>query len=90
MNSRDFVYWLQGFFEISESNTLTSTQVDVIKNHLNMVFAHEIDPSHGDEKHQAVLNELHTPSKFGPGGLHPKSHLNMTQEEWEKAGRPRC
>jgi hypothetical protein len=45
MTSRDFVYWLQGFFEISETNTLTERQVKMIKAHLNLVFKHEIDPS---------------------------------------------
>lgn len=39
MNYRDFVYWLQGFFEISGSKTLTEAQVAMIKQHLGYVFA---------------------------------------------------
>jgi len=63
MTSRDFCYWLQGYFEISGVTELNSKQVDVLKNHLNMVFAHEIDPSFGDQKVQDKLNSLHTPIK---------------------------
>lgn len=66
MTSRDFCYWLQGYFEIKEGeNTvpsnrqLTHEQVCMIKSHLAMVFAHEIDPSHGDKKHQDILSQLH-------------------------------
>ncbi len=60
MTSRDFVYWLQGFFEISGSNELTEHQVDLIRRHLNMVFIHEIDPSMGPPEHQEKLNEAHS------------------------------
>lgn len=45
MNAQDFVYWLQGYFELSDSNTLTEKQVVAIKNHLNLVFTHVIDPA---------------------------------------------
>lgn len=59
MKSRDFAYWLQGFFEISGTSQLSPTQVEVIKAHLGLVFAHEIDPQMGDQKHQDKLNNLH-------------------------------
>lgn len=59
MRSRDFAYWLQGFFEISNAESLTPEQTKMIKNHLNLVFKHEIDPSMGDEKHQQELNYIH-------------------------------
>lgn len=45
MTSRDFVYWLQGYFEISKPSKLTKKELSVIQNHLNLVFKHEIDPS---------------------------------------------
>ena len=38
MNADEFAYWLQGFFELSESNQLTDKQVEIIKNHLQLVF----------------------------------------------------
>lgn len=59
MTSRDFAYWLQGFFEIGNTETITKEQTETIKKHLNMVFKHEIDSLMGDEKHQAELNKIH-------------------------------
>lgn len=64
MTSRDFCYWLQGFFEISKKGWvegLDKDQVDMIQRHLAMVFKHEIDPSMGPPEHQAALNEIHKP-----------------------------
>lgn len=48
MKSRDFCFWLQGFFEITGTNTITESQSKMIRNHLNLVFKHEIDPSMPD------------------------------------------
>jgi len=59
MTSRDFAYWLQGYFEISNAKELGEFETNMIKKHLNLVFKHEIDPSMGDAKHQQVLNEVH-------------------------------
>ena len=60
MKSTEFCYWLQGFFELSESNQLTSRQVEIIQNHLKLVFRHEIDPSYtSDPKEQEILQNIH-------------------------------
>jgi len=59
MTSRDFAYWLQGFFELSDSDVITDTQSKIIQRHLNLVFVHEIDPSMGDDEHQDKLNKIH-------------------------------
>ena len=59
MTSRDFVYWLQGLFELGNPESLNARQTKLIKQHLAMVFFHEIDPSMGDEEHQGKLNEIH-------------------------------
>ncbi len=69
MTSRDFCYWLQGAFEVhrdensGSSAPMTSKQVAVIQSHLNLVFKHEIDPSAGNDAHQAELNKIHNPDK---------------------------
>lgn len=61
MTSRDFAYWFMGFIEISNSKDgLTPDQLEVVKNHLNLVFKHEIDPSFGDDKKQDELNKIHS------------------------------
>ena len=59
MKSRDFVYWLQGYLEVAQPEKIEPEQLKIIQNHLNMVFKHEIDPSHGDEKHQKILSDAH-------------------------------
>jgi hypothetical protein len=66
MTSRDFAFWLQGFIEINQPQTINKEQTQVIKNHLNLVFKHEIDPSMGDDKHQAELNAIHKPNSIVP------------------------
>ncbi|MCH9735824.1 MAG: hypothetical protein K0U78_14940 [Actinomycetia bacterium] len=62
MNSIDFCFWLQGHFEISGSEQLTEKQVKVIKNHLNLVFKHEIDPIRDEQTptDKDVLNYVHS------------------------------
>lgn len=58
MKSESFCYWLQGYFEINgnEDADLSTEQVQVIKNHLALVFKHEIDPALGGnpEELQAI------------------------------------
>lgn len=61
MTSRDFAYWLQGYFEIACPTTAGENELSMIKKHLEMVFVHEIDPSHGDPEEQAKLNAIHSP-----------------------------
>jgi len=38
MTPENFAYWLQGFFEITSATTLTTPQVEMIKQHLGYVF----------------------------------------------------
>ena len=65
MTSRDFAFWLQGFFEISDINSIDAKQTEMIKKHLNLVFIHDIDPSMGDNQHQQKLNQAHGSVKPG-------------------------
>ena len=105
MTSRDFVYFLQGFFEISNTEEITKEQTRIIKNHLNLVFKHEIDPSMGDDKHQKILNEIHNfggvevsgfptteieaIAKWGPKPS-PKHEFNIHGWYDPAQGQPRC
>ena len=61
MTTREFCYWLQGYFEIEGRNsyTLSTDQCDTIRKHLSLVFAHDIDPAAGDAAVQAKLNNIH-------------------------------
>ena len=44
MDSNSFVYWLNGFFELSGATTLNEEQVKVIKEHIALVL-HKVTPS---------------------------------------------
>jgi len=59
MRSRDFAFWLQGFFEVSGAKEMTAEQTEMVKRHLALVFKHEVDPAMGDKVHQAELNAVH-------------------------------
>ena len=59
MESKSFCYWLQGLLEIGKPETLNKEQVEIIKNHLNLVFKHEIDPSLNEGKTKEEVQELH-------------------------------
>lgn len=60
LTSRDFVFWLQGLFEVAEPKELNEKQTEIIKRHLNLVFFHEIDPSYSsDTKVQTEMNLIH-------------------------------
>lgn len=48
MNFENFAYWLQGFFEMTDSKNLSPNQVLMIKEHLKLVFEKktpQIDPN---------------------------------------------
>ncbi len=71
MNSRDFIYWLQGFFEITgEDVELSVEQSAMIRKHLALVFKHEIDPSMGPPEHQDELNAIHADAPKKPEDPH--------------------
>jgi hypothetical protein len=38
MTERDFIYWLNGFAELTEGNVITEQQWIVIKQHLSLVM----------------------------------------------------
>ena len=66
MTAREFCYWLQGKFELDTfAQPLTSEQVDIIRRHLALVFAHDIDPKAGGPEVQQKLNAIH----HGPLGV---------------------
>ena len=44
MNEHDFVFWLNGFFELSGATSLNEEQVKVIKEHIALVL-HKVTPS---------------------------------------------
>jgi hypothetical protein len=64
MEAKDFVYWLQGMFELSDPKTLDEKQVKMIKNHLKLVFMYDIDPSYTDDPVvQQIFQNIHDGKK---------------------------
>ncbi len=71
MTSRDFCYFLQGFFEIMDARididngyplplnnkNLTHKQVKCIRDHLNLVFYHEIDKQYEDQQKSQEIHD---------------------------------
>jgi hypothetical protein len=59
------VFWLQGKFELdNDQQALTAEQVRIIKNHLKLVFLHEIDPSYSDDPTvQKIFQNIHDGKK---------------------------
>jgi len=41
MTPRDFCYWFQGFIELSRDGQLDGTQLELVKQHLQLVFTKE-------------------------------------------------
>ena len=71
MKAVEFCYWLQGHFELSGQSELTPFQVQQIKNHLSLVFKHEIDPSYTNldpASAQAIHDQKPPSHKFQIGG----------------------
>ena len=67
MTSRDFVNWLNGFIELENPETINKQQVEVIKNHLKLVFFYEIDPSYtSDSNKQQQMQDIHDGKKEEP------------------------
>lgn len=97
MTSRDFCYWLQGFFELANPpGALNATQVVLVQNHLALVFKHEIDPSAGGPEHQAHLSAIHAeqgavppvaPESAWPAGTGP---MKLGPPPWERPPVYRC
>ena len=60
MKSTEFCYFLQGLFELSDVKTLNEQQVQMIKNHLKLVFLYDIDPLYTDDKNlQHIFQNIH-------------------------------
>lgn len=43
MNSRDFVYWLRGYLELSKTTGITQEKLTTISNHLTLAIQTEAD-----------------------------------------------
>lgn len=72
MTSRDFAFWLQGVFDVGGAKQFDEAQTALIRQHLALVFVHEIDPSMGPPEHQEKLDAAHGQQKAGAPPLTAK------------------
>lgn len=78
MTSRDFCFWLQGYFEITNPEDINIEQTQMIRRHLALVFKHEIDPSMPDTNGE--LQDIHDGKDSYPYWPNTTSHVvNDTQ-----------
>ncbi len=70
MKARDFMYWFQGFAEL-HSGPPTTAQWEIIKNHLNLVFVHDIDPTMPDPNGELQAAHDGKPPRPQFGGIRP-------------------
>lgn len=68
MTSRDFCFWLQGYFELAHTGNdpINREGADMIRNHLKLVFKHEIDPSMPDPTGELQLIHDGKPNPLKP------------------------
>lgn len=58
MTEREFCYWLQGLFEVGRMESLDVGQVQIIKDHLALVFS-KVTPDRTPGKPIPLLNEYY-------------------------------
>lgn len=54
MKSNEFCYWLQGLFELGDVKQLDEKQTKLIKQHLALVFKHDLDAPDPTGELQAI------------------------------------
>lgn len=66
MRADQFAYWLMGFFELCKAGngdvqTINAEQTQTIKQHLSLVFLHDLDPKEATEtgKTAEELQKIH-------------------------------
>jgi len=68
MTPENFVYWLQGYLELSEDRDISSTQVQIIKDHVALVLRKQTPNRHIELSNKIQLNdfvECHDNIKWG-------------------------
>lgn len=76
MTSQNFIYFLQGYFEITDPKTISAKDLAKIKGHLKLAFRDDIDPSMGTKEHQQTLSALHEGKMDLNEFLTQNPHLN--------------
>lgn len=62
MSSENFVYWLQGFLEIGNPTSLSNEQLEIIRNHLDLVLEKKTPTVQRDFNNNGTANGFRHPS----------------------------
>ena len=92
MESRDFCFWLQGFFELSDnSGPITAGQTTVISRHLDLVFAHQGRSHLRERPARAPEPPLPVPAPPSPQPVHEEPAERPEREApYVHPEPPRC
>jgi hypothetical protein len=90
MTPENFCYWLQGYFELAKTSSFNEEQTLLIKQHLDMVFAHAIDPSLGTPEHVDKLRTLHEGLETLKKELAAKATVGHSHREFDSTRRLTC
>lgn len=77
MSPENFTYWLKGFFEISDAKKIDEKQIDIIKDHLNLVF-NKVTPVRDNAKKDNKTLDMscvNSTSNIYQGSIGPYSKL---------------
>lgn len=81
MTSEQFVFWLQGFFEMTNSRTISEQQTTMIRDHLALVFD-KVTPYRGAEVEIAqpnpVIDGPTSPVVWPPKDQQPRPAIEVT------------
>lgn len=58
MTTEQFCYWMQGFFEISNPKELNAKQIQIIQDHLNLVFNKKTLDRNQEPEKKDILDTL--------------------------------
>lgn len=72
MTPENFCYWLQGLLEIGDPSELNITQVEIIKEHLNLVFKKETKNPTVNTKLSDYLLSPVVPDHLNPFKIQPQ------------------
>jgi len=65
MNSTEFCYWLQGYFEIAGKDvTLSTDQAKIVQEHLKLVFDGDAELVFNDSEYKVVIPHSHKASCY--------------------------
>ena len=77
MSPDNFTYWLKGFFEISDAKKLDEKQIDIIKDHLDLVF-NKVTPIRDNVKKDNKtldVSFIDSTTNICQGSIDPRSRL---------------